>query len=68
MKKLFLGIVTAMLLLGMMLPLSVNAATLTLEKGKTEMKVKDTVEVTVTLDNPAEEFQFDLKFDNKKYQ
>ncbi len=68
MKKVFLRIVTVMLLLGIMLPLSANAATLTLEKGKTEMKVKDTVEVTVTLDNSAEEFQFDLKFDAKRYQ
>ncbi len=66
MKKIFLGIVTTMLLIGMMLPLSANAATL--ELGKTEMKVKDIVEVTVTLDNPAEEFQFDLKFDSQKYQ
>lgn len=66
MKKILLGIVTTMLLVAMMLPISVQAATLELEK--TEMKVENTVDVTVTLDVPAEEFQFDLKFDNKVFQ
>lgn len=65
MKKLFLGIVTIVLALAIMLP-TVNAATLS--PDRTEMKVGDIVTVTLTTNNEVEYLQFDLKFDNTKFE
>lgn len=65
MKKLFLGIVTIILALAIMLP-TVNAATLS--PDKTEMKVGEIVTVTLTTNNEVEYLQFDLKFDNTKFE
>lgn len=66
MKKLSLGIVTIMLVLAIMLPVTVNAATLTTET--TEMNVGDVVEIEVTTNQAVESIQFDLKFDRSKYE
>lgn len=65
MKKLFLGIVTIMLALVIMVP-TVNAAKLSTDK--TEMKVGEIVTVTLTTDDEVEYLQFDLKFDNTKFE
>ncbi len=65
MKKLFLGIVTIMLVLAIMVP-TVNAAKLS--QDKTEMKVGEIVTVTLTTDDEVEYLQFDLKFDNTKFE
>lgn len=66
MKKSFFGIVTIMLLLAMVLPLSVNAATLSVDKS--EMNVGDIVTVEVTTKQDVESIQFDLQFDHSKYE
>lgn len=66
MKKLSLGIVTIMLVLAIMLPVTVNAATLTTKT--TEMNVGDIVEIEVTTNQAVESIQFDLKFDRSKYE
>lgn len=66
MKKLSLGIVTIMLVLAIMLPVTVNAATLTTKT--TEMNVGDVVEIEVTTNQAVESIQFDLKFDRSKYE
>lgn len=66
MKKSFFGIVTIMLLLAIVLPLSVNAATLSVDKS--EMNVGDIVTVEVTTDQDVESIQFDLQFDRSKYE
>lgn len=66
MKKLSFGIITSMLLLTIMLPLTVDAATLTTQT--TEMKVGQTVEIEVTADNEVESIQFDLQYDSSKYE
>ena len=66
MKKLSLGIVTIMLVLAIMLPVTVNAATLTTKT--TQMNVGDIVEIEVTTDQAVESIQFDLKFDRSKYE
>lgn len=65
MKKLFLGIVTIVLALAIMLP-TVNAAKLS--PDRTEMKVGEIVTITLTTDNEVEYLQFDLKFDNTKFE
>ncbi len=65
MKKLFLGIVTIVLALAIMLP-TVNAATLS--PDRTEMKVGDIVTITLTTNDEVEYLQFDLKFDNTKFE
>ncbi len=65
MKKLLLGIVTVMLVFAMILPVSVNAATITADKS--EMEVGDIVTLKVTT-NPAESIQFDLLYDSNKYR
>lgn len=64
MKKLSLGIVTIMLVLAIMLPVTVNAATLTTQT--TQMNVGDVVEIEVTTNQAVESIQFDLKFDRSK--
>lgn len=66
MKKSFFGIVTIMLLLAIVLPLSVNAATLSVDKS--EMNVGDIVTVEVTTKQDVESIQFDLQFDRSKYE
>lgn len=66
MKKLSLGIVTIMLVLAIMLPVTVNAATLTTQT--TQMNVGDVVEIEVTTNQAVESIQFDLKFDRSKYE
>lgn len=67
MKKLFLSVLTIMLVLAIvLLPTSVNAATI--ESDKTEMNVGDVVKLTITTDNDVESMQFDVKFDSSKYQ
>lgn len=65
MKKLFLGIVTVMLAIAVMIP-TVNAATIA--PDKTEMKVGEIVTITITTNDEVEYIQFDLKFDNTKFQ
>lgn len=65
MKKLFLGIVTIVLALAIMLP-TVNAATLS--PDRTEMKVGEIVTITLTTNEEVEYLQFDLKFDNTKFE
>ena len=57
MKKSFFGTITVMLLLAMVLPLSVNAATLTVDKS--EMNVGDVVTVEVNTKQNVESIQFD---------
>ena len=53
MKKLFLSVLTIMLVLAIvLLPTSVNAATI--ESDKTEMNVGDVVKLTITTDNDVE--------------
>ena len=66
MKKSFFGTITVMLLLAMVLPLSVNAATLTVDKS--EMNVGDVVTVEVNTKQNVESIQFDLQFDSSKYE
>lgn len=65
MKKLFLGVVTIMLALAIMVP-TVNAARLS--PDKTEMKVGEIVTITLTTDDQVEYLQFDLKFDKTKFE
>lgn len=67
MKKRFLGIVAIMLLLTMALPLTVNATTKLTTTATGNAKVGDEVEIVVTADNAVDSIQFDLKFDNDKY-
>ncbi len=66
MKKSFFGTITVMLLLAIVLPLSVNAATLTVDKS--EMNVGDVVTVEVNTKQNVESIQFDLQFDSSKYE
>ena len=69
MKKLFLSMTVIML--AVMLPLTANAATINAvtPNGKSEMQVGDIVEVTVKLDEKqVESMQFDLEYDNTKFQ
>ena len=66
MKKLFLSIVTLMLLLSVVMPVAVQAATISIDK--TQMKVGDIVEVKVNIKKDVENIQFDMKFDNTKYE
>lgn len=66
MKKLSLGIVTIMLVLAIMLPVTVNAATLTTKTN--QMNIGDIVEIEVTTNQAVESIQFDLKFDRSKYE
>ncbi len=66
MKKSFFGTITVMLLLAMVLPLSVNAATLTVDKS--EMNVGEVVTVEVNTKQDVESIQFDLQFDSSKYE
>ena len=64
MKKRILTIAT-MLFLAIMIPLTVNAATISAEP--TEMKVGDIVTVTVEVNTAdTEAVQFDLDFDDSK--
>lgn len=66
MKKRILTIAT-MLFLAIMIPLTVNAATISAEP--TEMKVGDIVTVTVEVNTAdTEAVQFDLDFDDSKYE
>ncbi|MCI8654840.1 MAG: hypothetical protein HFJ48_03070 [Clostridia bacterium] len=65
MKKLFLGIVAMILMLAIMIP-TVNAATIS--PDKTEMKVGEIVTITLRTDDDVEYIQFDLKFDNTKFE
>ena len=66
MKKLFLSIITLMLLLSVVMPVTVQAATISIDK--TQMKVGDIVEVKVSTKKDVENIQFDMKFDNTKYE
>lgn len=66
MKKTFLGIVAITMLLVTILATSVNAASLTVDKGT--MKKGEIVTVTITTNEEVESMQFDLKFDPEKYE
>lgn len=66
MKKRILTI-AALLFLAIMIPLTVNAATISAEPQN--MEVGEEVTVTVEIDTAdVESVQFDLKFDNAKYE
>lgn len=66
MKKRIL-IMAALLFLAIMIPLTVNAATISAEPQN--MEVGEEVTVTVKIDTAdVESVQFDLKFDNTKYE
>ena len=66
MKKLFLKVVTVMLLLTMILPLSANAATSLVTKTP-EILAGETVEIEVTTEE-SQSIQFDLQYDPTKYE
>ncbi len=66
MKKLFLNFLAVMLLLAAICPITLNAAELKVDKDN--MKVGEKVQVTISTKEELESFQFDLKFDNKKYK
>lgn len=66
MRKVSICIITIMLLVSLVMPGAVQAATLS--TNKSEMKVDDIVEVKVSMNEEVESIQFDMKFDNTKYQ
>lgn len=66
MKKLFLSTITLVMLVSVVMPVAVQAATLT--TNKSEMKVDDIIEVTVSMNQDVECVQFDMQFDNSKYE
>jgi len=66
MKKLFLSTITLVMLLSLVMPVAVQAATLS--TNKSEMKVDDIVEVKVSMNQDVETIQFDMQFDNSKYE
>lgn len=66
MKKLFLSTITLVMLVSVVMPVAVQAATLT--TNKSEMKVDDIVDVTVSMNQDVESIQFDMQFDNSKYE
>lgn len=66
MKKLFLSTITLVMLVSVLMPVAVQAATLT--TNKSEMKVDDIVDVTVSMNQDVESIQFDMQFDNSKYE
>lgn len=66
MKKLILSSITLMIIISLIMPVTVQAATLS--TNKSEMKIDDIVEVKVTMDKEAEAIQFDMQFDNTKYE
>ncbi len=68
MKKTILKTLTIASLLAVMSPAVVNAATLSADKKDAEMKVGETVLVTVSTDKPVETIQFDLNYDKNKYK
>lgn len=67
MKKIFLKTIAIILLLEMICPAFANAATLSINKLD-GMKVDETVKVTISTQNPVSNMQFDLEFDNTKYE
>ncbi len=70
MKK-FRSIMVITLILAVMLPLTANAATITVaeKKGKSEATIGEIIDVVVKLDEKeAESMQFDLKYDNTKFK
>ncbi len=67
MKKLFLGIITTMLLLSIVLPLSVNAATFITKSGA-EIMAGDMVELEVKTSSKVESMQFDVEFNPDQYE
>lgn len=66
MKKLFLSTITLVMVLSLVMPVAVQAATLSTDKS--EMKVDDIVEVQVSMNQDVESVQFDMQFDNSKYE
>lgn len=67
MKKVFLKTIAIILLLEMICPIFVNAATLSINRLD-GMKVDETVKVTISTDDFVSNMQFDLEFDNTKYE
>lgn len=67
MKKIFLKTIAIILLLVMICPGFVNAATISINKLD-GMKVDETVKVTISTQNPVSNMQFDIEFDSTKYE
>ena len=67
MKKLFLGIITTMLLLTIVLPLSVNAATF-ITKTASEISTGEIVELEIQTSSKVESMQFDVEFNPDQFE